>query len=111
MRPNLPFALVVLLLSGFMCWLGLTNIEDNRLKDSIRDCSQNSMRFQGVERVRAFVVALDKIRPGLVSGAMRREFEHYKALWNESLADYDKTGRFGDLDKKIAASAKRHNGL
>jgi hypothetical protein len=98
---------VLLPFSVYMSWNALTDLQHGNLITNIGECRQESMRFQGAERVRVFVAALDKIQTGPVSRAVRAEFEHYKALWNASLSTYDKTGSFGDYDKEITASAQR----
>jgi hypothetical protein len=108
---NLLFAVVVLPLTVYLGWNSLTELQHGNLMSAISRCSEESMRFQRAARVRAFVVALDKIQPGPVSSNVRAEFEHYKALWNASLNTYDKTGSFGDYDRDISASAKKLNDL
>ena len=105
------FCVVMLPLAVFLGWNSLTELQHGNLMSDISECRQESMRYQGPERVRAFVVALDKIQPGPVSGDVRAEFEHYKALWDVSLSTYAKTGRFGDYDKDIAASAQKLKNL
>lgn len=101
------FSAVLLPVSIYMGWNSLTGLQRNNLMRAIGECSQKSMKYQGIQRVREFVVELNMIHPGPVSREVRNEFEHYRALWNASLRNYDKTGSLGDYDSDIAASAQK----
>jgi hypothetical protein len=105
------YTVILLPFTIYAGWDCLTDLQHRNLIISIGRCRNESLKYQGAERIRAFVTALDKVQPGPVSGDVRAEFEHYKALWDASLITYDKTGSFGNYDKDIEASAQRLKGL